>query len=300
MDSAVFAHLAERLQGYLAPAALAHLCLVSRRWRDELSRVARSSRERARRVAFEHADEAMRHAEEDDTLDFEGVVLHDERQLILNLFNGQHQISFVGGWDDVEAPDNSMERTDLLRLQEFALALKEAVGANKLTSLVMHSSPLGKLFAPHLWRCVEGHPTLREICLSSCNIQCSEAKLIADALKKNRSVRNLNLANNHLLDDGAVSVGDALSVNASIASLFLDGNRIFSRGTSGIAEGLSRNSTIQMLSMSNNPMGNEGAAHLSSALASTHSLSTLLLKGKLTPPLTPFLLLFVVVGGDGH
>eukprot|EP00511_Aplanochytrium_stocchinoi_P002917 CAMPEP_0204843886 /NCGR_PEP_ID=MMETSP1346-20131115/48242_1 /ASSEMBLY_ACC=CAM_ASM_000771 /TAXON_ID=215587 /ORGANISM="Aplanochytrium stocchinoi, Strain GSBS06" /LENGTH=984 /DNA_ID=CAMNT_0051983107 /DNA_START=91 /DNA_END=3046 /DNA_ORIENTATION=+ len=96
-------------------------------------------------------------------------------------------------------------------------------------------------------------------CLQNLNlgfnfIKDEGASRIADALKINKSLQNLNLGSNEIGDNGAVAIGNAILKNkkCALVTLHLRGNKIDARGAEKIAEVLKINNTLQELNLDDN------------------------------------------------
>lgn len=65
-------------------------------------------------------------------------------------------------------------------------------------------------------------------------------------MKKNKSLKELNIFNNKIGYDAAKCFGDALAVNTTLTSIDFGHNRIRNKGLHAIAEGLSKNEQIHL------------------------------------------------------
>eukprot|EP00662_Eupelagonemidae_sp_cell21_P010021 gene10021-33507_t len=79
-------------------------------------------------------------------------------------------------------------------------------------------------------------------------------ELLAEALRFNRHVTNLNLACNRIGDAGAVAVAEMLRTNRAIGTLSLANNHITDAGFMAIADALLTNPTLQCVVVDNNPI----------------------------------------------
>uniref|UniRef100_A0A0E0DZP0 peroxidase n=1 Tax=Oryza meridionalis TaxID=40149 RepID=A0A0E0DZP0_9ORYZ len=119
-----------------------------------------------------------------------------------------------------------------------------------------------------------GDEGAKKLLLNSTNIGDEGAKAISDMLKKNKTIRTLQLSNNTIEYSGFASIAEALLENNVLRSLFVNGNYGGPLGASSLAKGILGNKTLRELHLHGNGFGNEGVRALMSAL-SAH-------KGKIT------------------
>lgn len=111
-------------------------------------------------------------------------------------------------------------------------------------------------------------------------IEVSDAKVIGEALKSNKSLRKLNLNYNNLGDEGANVIGEALKTNTTLRWLHLGGRgryiidytNIGNEGAKAIGEGLKRNKALTHLDVGNNYIEDEGAVVIAEALKTNTTL----------------------------
>ena len=128
---------------------------------------------------------------------------------------------------------------------------------------------LGKLFG-----CLQ----LVKLDMSGNNIDDDGAKMIADSLKINHSLKALYLSSNNIGDDGAKIISDALKVNHSVESLILGSNMIGDDGVKAIADALGINHSLEKLDLRDNKIGDDGTKAITNALKDNHSVKTLNLR----------------------
>jgi hypothetical protein len=120
------------------------------------------------------------------------------------------------------------------------------------------------------------NPTLLRLALRGCDIDASDAMVIAEALKVNSTLQMLNLnSNNRMGDSGVAAIAEALKVNSSLRRLWLCGNYIEDSGATAIAEALKVNSSLQKLSLGDNQIYASGAEALAEALELNSTLQQL-------------------------
>ncbi|KAL0238155.1 hypothetical protein GEMRC1_012628 [Eukaryota sp. GEM-RC1] len=89
---------------------------------------------------------------------------------------------------------------------------------------------------------------------------------LAQTLKFNSTIIELNLCGNLFGDEGVTALAEALKINSSITNIDLSTNSIGPIGAVALADVLKVNSTITQIDLSNNFLEDEGAMALSEAL----------------------------------
>jgi len=102
---------------------------------------------------------------------------------------------------------------------------------------------------------------------------------LAQSLRANTNLRELNLWINHIGDDGVVALSEVLQRNSTVTRLDLFNNDIGDTGACAVADLLVRNSAITYLSLHTNAITGAGATALAEALRENNSLRTLVLSG---------------------
>ena len=100
---------------------------------------------------------------------------------------------------------------------------------------------------------------------------------LCEALRVNTSLTSLDLSKNDIGDEGAISLSEALTVNTSLTSLKLSENSIGHEGANSLSEALRVNTSLTSLDLFGNSIDNEGANSLSEALRVNTSLTSLVL-----------------------
>jgi hypothetical protein len=120
---------------------------------------------------------------------------------------------------------------------------------------------------------------LTELKLYYNSISDDGAKAIAEALKVNPVLTNLNLSfNSNIGDDGAKAIAEALKVNPVLTELNLRYNSIGGDGAKAIAEALKVNPVLTSLDLYRNSIGVDGAKAIAEALKVNPVLTKLDLK----------------------
>lgn len=98
------------------------------------------------------------------------------------------------------------------------------------------------------------------------------ASMLADALKHNTTLEELDFHNNRVSDVGAHSLAKVLALNISVVkALGLGSNGITDRGAEHLAEMLTTNRTITWLALAGNQIGDRGVQLLANTLANQNS-----------------------------
>lgn len=105
------------------------------------------------------------------------------------------------------------------------------------------------------------------------------AALATVLMKKDSSVRALDLSDNRIRADGGKALGQMLTVNGSLQELSLRLNRLGDIGGHYFFDGLRRNSGVRSLNLACNELGAEAARSLSEALRSNEALRSLDISG---------------------
>ncbi|KXS14113.1 RNI-like protein [Gonapodya prolifera JEL478] len=98
---------------------------------------------------------------------------------------------------------------------------------------------------------------------------------IANVLKSNCPLKELNLRFVHLTDDGAGDLAEGLTGNLMLTHLALCDNNIDIEGAQAIADALSINNTLTTLSLQHNSIGSNGAKALANALRKNTAITCL-------------------------
>ncbi|MFY9590228.1 hypothetical protein [Rickettsia endosymbiont of Halotydeus destructor] len=102
----------------------------------------------------------------------------------------------------------------------------------------------------------------------------AETKHIAEALKTNTTLTELNLSYNKIGDEGAIAIGDGFN-DMALTSLNLENNYIGDEGAIAIGRGLKNNTILTSLNLHYNQIGYEGAIAIGEGLKSNMALNSL-------------------------
>ena len=117
-----------------------------------------------------------------------------------------------------------------------------------------------------LFQCVAFNTTDKEYMLDNDQIDDTRAAALADGLKVNAVLTNLNIADNHIGHVGAAALGEGLKVNAVMTNLNLSMNQIGPTGATALGDALKVNAVLTNLNLFRNKIGDVGAAALGEGL----------------------------------
>lgn len=128
--------------------------------------------------------------------------------------------------------------------------------------------------AKHIPNLLKGNSSLCVLKLCHCMIDDKVAKAIAEALKLNRTLTNLDIAINKIGVEGGIHLAAALKENTTLTDLNIWYNwQLGSEGCSQIADALKINNSLKHLNISCCGMGIAGAQHFAEALAVNNTLT---------------------------
>ncbi|CAH3150376.1 unnamed protein product, partial [Pocillopora meandrina] len=131
-------------------------------------------------------------------------------------------------------------------------------------------------FHSHLSQSFGTGLNLTNLNLSGNGISDAGATCIAEAMKVNKTLTNLNLSGN---DAGAICIAEALKVDKTLTNLYLSGNGISAAGATCIAEAMKVNKTLTNLNLSGNGISDAGATCIAEAMKVNKTLTNLNLSG---------------------
>ena len=106
------------------------------------------------------------------------------------------------------------------------------------------------------------------------NMTTEGGKLISEIVRTNKTLQRLDLSNNTLFDDGAVTINisDGLKNNNTLLEINISHNNITNKGTKNITEAIQVNKILKKLNLSHNILSDDGATLISSCLKCNISL----------------------------
>ncbi|KJE97284.1 hypothetical protein CAOG_07718 [Capsaspora owczarzaki ATCC 30864] len=106
------------------------------------------------------------------------------------------------------------------------------------------------------------HSDMFECLLSGHRIDDAGAKVIAEALKSNRTLTSIDLSANQIGFDGGQAIAEALKSNGTLTALNLNNNSIGDTGAQAFAEALEHNETLTDLDLRISRIGGAGTKAL--------------------------------------
>ena len=116
--------------------------------------------------------------------------------------------------------------------------------------------------------------TLITLDLVNMGINDAGIALIAEAIKGNTSLRNINLFGNQIGDLGTIALIQAIQENITLVSIILGDNPIGDPGAIAIADFLTTNTVLRNLNLQQTFIGNPGGIALANSLKRNNALIT--------------------------
>ncbi|KAL0238620.1 hypothetical protein GEMRC1_013093 [Eukaryota sp. GEM-RC1] len=126
--------------------------------------------------------------------------------------------------------------------------------------------------------------TISELNLVGCSIGVEVAVALFNALKVNSTVTLVNLGRNSIGREGAEALAEALKVNSSIQEINLAMNSIGPQGAMTLAKALKVNTSVREINLAANSIGVEGTRALADALKVNSTLKRFYLHKNLIGP----------------
>lgn len=167
--------------------------------------------------------------------------------------------------------DGTLKLTADFRLAELALFLEENTDI-KLNQLILCNCCFGAAsVAKEIERIFTARPSLDLLDLQGNQIYGEKIETIAKILKSFK-VKNLNLSNNKIEDDGVKILVEALFDHGTLSSLDLGYTYIGDEGAQFIAKFIENNHTLQVLNLRFNFIGDKGAKAILNALKNNQNI----------------------------
>lgn len=120
---------------------------------------------------------------------------------------------------------------------------------------------------------------LSSINLNGCYSEITEIEYLATVLRKNQTLKILNLSSNNLRDRGIQCLADALKENQGLETLNLDSCNIGEKGFKALAEALKVNKTLRSLDTGYNLHDHEDRLNVIKSFNGCHNLMTFKVEG---------------------
>mmetsp|Transcript_572 Transcript_572/g.701 ORF Transcript_572/g.701 Transcript_572/m.701 type:complete len:394 (-) Transcript_572:3586-4767(-) len=115
--------------------------------------------------------------------------------------------------------------------------------------------------------------------ISDNRLEDSGIEMVAEYLKRSTIIESVALKQNRITGgDGATALAEVLRRNNSIKVLDISNNRIEAEGIAKIDEALATNNTLEELGISDNSLGAEGVANMRNMIVNNRSLKKIMLQ----------------------
>ena len=140
-------------------------------------------------------------------------------------------------------------------------------GSNSIRQLELSMNSIGDSGVGFLAQSI-GSTGLEKLDLSGCKITTTGAKVLADSLRGNSSIKQLNLSRNFIGDSGVGFLAQSIG-STRLEKLDLSRCKITATGAKVLADGLRGNSSIKQLNLNLNSVGDSGVGFLAQSIGST-------------------------------
>jgi len=165
--------------------------------------------------------------------------------------------------------------------RQLSLALKDCSKSLKSVKITQHRLNIFPMWGEQLAHIIEAlraHTQLEILELDGMNIGATECVALTNLLCHTTDMRELNLHNNSIDDEGVESLVGALLANSNLHKLILSYNQITARGCQSLAALLrDPNSNLENICLERNNIRDEGARTLANALTTNRKLKHLFL-----------------------
>ncbi|XP_051535359.1 NLR family CARD domain-containing protein 3-like isoform X2 [Myxocyprinus asiaticus] len=131
------------------------------------------------------------------------------------------------------------------------------------STLSVEQNPLGPEGAAVLSLALQNPDCcIQRLWVVATGLGCEGVKILAEALKENRTVTDLRMAINKIGDVGAGSLAELLRTNRTLTDIRLRDNHVTDKGAELLMVALKENTTLQYLWMTDNKFSKEGVKKL--------------------------------------
>ena len=149
----------------------------------------------------------------------------------------------------------------------------------ELQNVKVSNVTLKELHIASLAEAMKVNTTLTQMNLENNHIGSAGAASLADAMKVNKTLTQLNVWNNNIGDSGAASLAEAMKVNTVLTQILLESNKIGHAGAGSLAEAIKVNTALTEMNLRYNNIGDDGAASLAEAMKVNTTLTQMNLEG---------------------
>jgi Ran GTPase-activating protein (RanGAP) involved in mRNA processing and transport len=144
-----------------------------------------------------------------------------------------------------------------------------------IAALDVHSAYLGNEGAAVFSKALsEDGSSVASVDFSSNQMTDTGVRSLAEMLRVNTTLKDLNLSHNYFYDDGVAALGEALRVNATLTRLVLSYNSAGDNGAASLAAALLVNTGLKDLQLRRASIGLAGATALAEALMVNRTLTS--------------------------
>ena len=154
------------------------------------------------------------------------------------------------------------------------MSSKEVKDLN-ITKLILYGNAIATEGATALAEMLKENRTLQQLNVSLNSIGQGGAIALAEMLKENTTLQQLNVNFNSIGQGGAAALAEILKENRTLQQLDVRVNSIGLEGATALAEMLKKNRTLQQLDVSDNSIGQGGATALVEMLKENRTLQQL-------------------------
>ena len=158
------------------------------------------------------------------------------------------------------------------------MSSKEVKDLN-ITKLILSGNAIATEGATALAEMLKENRTLQQLNVRYNSIGQGGATALAEMLKENRTLQQLDVRYNSIGQGGATALAEMLKENRTLQQLDVSNNSIGQGGATALAEMLKENRTLQQLDVSLNSIGQGGATALAEMLKENRTLQQLDVRG---------------------
>ena len=184
-------------------------------------------------------------------------------------------ITFTGHWEiDMRGCDIDDECVEMLAggVNFMSSTVLKCV---RITKLVLSRNSITDRGAATLAEVLKENRTLQQLDVSINSFGNGGATALAEMLKENRTLQQLNVSFNSIGNGGATALAEMLRENRTLQQLHVSFNSIGDGGATALAEMLRENRTLQQMHVSSNSIGDGGVTALAEVLRENMTLQQL-------------------------
>ena len=184
-------------------------------------------------------------------------------------------ISCTGHWEIKMSHCNVDDECVQMLVGGINFMSSKGVKDLNITKLILSRNAIATEGATALAEMLKENRTLQQLDISFNSIGQGGATALAEMLKENRTLRKLNVRYNSIGQGGATALAKMLKENRTLQQLDVSLNSIGQEGATALAEMLKENRTLQQLDVRVNSIGQGGATALAEMLKENRTLQQL-------------------------